>query len=69
MRIFIMDLWSVRFDIQDNFKNIFSEYVEDFTGYVSSSLFIIYKKDREISLDKFSYPFELQTENNTSPIS
>ena len=28
-----MDLWSVRFEIQDKFKNIFSEYVEDFTLY------------------------------------
>ena len=35
-----MDLWSVRFEIQDNFKNIFSEYVEDFEGYISSSLFV-----------------------------
>ena len=35
-----MDLWSVRFKIHDNFKNIFSEYVEDLKGYISSSLFI-----------------------------
>ena len=33
-------MWSVRFEIQDNFKNIFSEYVEDFEGYISSSLFV-----------------------------
>mgnify|MGYP001352589929 CR=1 FL=1 len=35
-----MDLWSVKFEIQDNLKNIFSEYVEDFEGYISSSLFV-----------------------------
>ena len=34
-----MDLWSLRFVIEDKFKNLFSEYVEDFEGYLSSSLF------------------------------
>ncbi len=42
-----MDLWSVRFEIQDNFKNIFSEYVEDFSGYVSSSLFVNDEKGKK----------------------
>ncbi len=42
-----MDLWSVRFKIHDNFKNIFSQYVEDFEGYVSSSLFINEEKDKK----------------------
>ncbi len=42
-----MDLWSVRFKIQDNFKHIFSEYVEDFPGYISSSLFVNEEKDIE----------------------
>ena len=42
-----MNLWSVRFEIQDNFKHIFSEYVEDFTGYISSSLFVNEEKDIE----------------------
>ncbi len=42
-----MDLWSVRFDIQDNFKNIFSEFVEDFEGYLSSCLFVNEDKDKE----------------------
>ena len=42
-----MDLWSVRFDIQDNFKNIFSEYVEDFEGYIYSSLFVKEDKDKK----------------------
>ena len=42
-----MDLWSVRFYIQDNFKNIFSEYVEDFEGYISSSLFVNEDKDKK----------------------
>ncbi|MDC0457739.1 50S ribosomal protein L11 methyltransferase, partial [Alphaproteobacteria bacterium] len=34
-----MDLWSLKFVIEDKFKNLFSEYVEDFEGYLSSSLF------------------------------
>ena len=42
-----MDLWSVRFEIEDNFKNIFSEYVEGFTGYISSSLFVNDEKDKK----------------------
>ncbi len=42
-----MDLWSVRFEIQDKFKNIFSEYVEDFTGYISSSLFVNEEKNNK----------------------
>ena len=42
-----MDLWSVRFEIQDKFKNIFSEYVEDFPNYISSSLFVNEEKDKK----------------------
>ena len=42
-----MDLWSVRFEIQDNLKNIFSEYVEDFEGYISSSLFVNEDKNKK----------------------
>ena len=42
-----MDLWSVRFEIQENFKNIFSEYIEDFNGYVSSSLFVNEENDKK----------------------
>ena len=34
-----MDLWSISFVIENQFKNLFSEYVEDFEGYLSSSLF------------------------------
>ena len=34
-----MDLWSLSFVIDEKFKNLFSEYVEDFEGYLSSSLF------------------------------
>ena len=48
-----MDLWSLNFVIGDKFKNLFSEYVEDFEGYLSSSLFnneqINKKKDSRIS--------------------
>ena len=48
-----MDLWSVRFEIQDNFKNIFSEYVEEFTGYISSSLFVNEEKNKKKHGDFF----------------
>ena len=34
-----MDLWSVRIIVEDKFKELFSEYFEDFDGYLSSSLF------------------------------
>ena len=46
-----MELWSLSFVIEDKFKNVFSEYVEDFEGYLSSSLFNneeINKKDDSI---------------------
>ena len=46
-----MELWSLSFVIEDKFKNLFSEYVEDFEGYLSSSLFNneeINKKDDSI---------------------
>ena len=48
-----MDLWSLSFVIEDKFKNLFSEYVEDFEGYLSSSLFNneqINKKDKFINI-------------------
>ena len=35
-----MNLWSVSILIEDQFKNLYIEYVEDFDGYVSSSLFL-----------------------------
>lgn len=34
-----MNLWSVSILIEDKFKNLYSEYFEDFEGYVSSSIF------------------------------
>jgi len=34
-----MNLWSVSVLIEDQFKNIYCEYFEDFEGYLSSSLF------------------------------
>ena len=40
-----MDLWSISFVIENQFKNLFSEYVEDFEGYLSSSLFNNAKKN------------------------
>ncbi len=34
-----MDLWSLRIIVKDKFKEFFSEYFENFDGYMSSSLF------------------------------
>ena len=34
-----MDLWSIRILVKDKFKELFSEYFEDYDGYMSSSLF------------------------------
>ena len=34
-----MDLWSLRIIVKDKFKELFSEYFENFDGYMSSSLF------------------------------
>ena len=34
-----MDLWSIRIIVEDKFKELFSEYFENFDGYLSSSLF------------------------------
>ena len=42
-----MDLWSISFVIENQFKNLFSEYVEDFEGYLSSSLFNNTKKNKK----------------------
>ena len=42
-----MDLWSVSFLIEDKYKNLFSEYVETFEGYISSSLFSNEKKSKK----------------------
>ena len=42
-----MNLWSVSFLIEDKYKNLFSEYVESFDGYISSSLFANEKKSKK----------------------
>ena len=34
-----MNLWSISILIEDEFKNLYCEYFEDFNGYLSSSLF------------------------------
>ena len=34
-----MELWSIRIIVEDKFKEIFSEYFENFDGYMSFSLF------------------------------
>ena len=41
-----MDLWSIRIIVEDKFKELFSEYFENFDGYLSSSLF----HDEDISI-------------------
>ncbi len=41
-----MDLWSIRIVVEDKFKELFSEYFENFDGYLSSSLF----QDKELSI-------------------
>ncbi|MDC0227978.1 50S ribosomal protein L11 methyltransferase [Alphaproteobacteria bacterium] len=42
-----MDLWSVSFLIEEKYKNLFSEYVESFDGYISSSLFANEQKSKK----------------------
>ena len=41
-----MDLWSIRIVVEDKFKELFSEYFENFDGYLSSSLF----QDKDLSV-------------------
>ena len=44
-----MDLWSIKIIVKDKFKELFSEYFENFDGYMSSSLF--QDKDLNIKFD------------------
>ena len=46
-----MKLWSIGILIEDTFKNLYSDYFEDFDGYVSSSLYSQEDNAQEI----FSY--------------
>ncbi len=41
-----MDLWSIRIIVEDKFKELFSEYFENFDGYLSSSLF----QDKDLTI-------------------
>ena len=41
-----MDLWSIRIVVEDKFKELFSEYFENFDGYLSSTLF----QDKDLSI-------------------
>ena len=41
-----MDLWSIRIFVEDKFKELFSEFSENFDGYLSSSLF----QDKDLSV-------------------
>ena len=41
-----MDLWSIRIVVEDKFKELLSEYFENFDGYLSSSLF----QDKDLSI-------------------
>ncbi len=41
-----MDLWSIKIIVEDKFKELFSEYFENFDGYLSSSLF----QDKDLNI-------------------
>ena len=41
-----MDLWSIRIIVEDKFSELFSEYFENFDGYLSSSLF----QDKDLNI-------------------
>ena len=45
-----MDLWSIRIIVEDKFKELFSEYFENFDGYLSCSLF----QDKDLITDDIS---------------
>ena len=47
-----MDLWSIRIIVKDKFKELFSEYFENFDGYMSSSLFQDKDLNSKYDLDK-----------------
>ena len=51
-----MDLWSIRIIVKDKFKELFSEYFENFDGYMSSSLFQDNDLNFKYDIDK-SYNF------------
>ena len=51
-----MDLWSIRIIVKDKFKELFSEYFENFDGYMSSSLFQDNDLNCKYDIDK-SYNF------------
>ena len=46
-----MKLWSIGILIEDTFKNLYSDYFEDFDGYLSSSLY----SQEDNPQDIFSY--------------
>ena len=41
-----MGLWSIRIFVEDKVKELFSEFFENFDGYLSSSLF----QDKDLSV-------------------
>ena len=47
-----MDLWSIRIIVKDKFKELFSEYFENFDGYMSSSLFQYNDLNYKYDIDK-----------------
>ena len=47
-----MDLWSIRIIVKDKFKELFSEYFENFDGYMSSSLFQDNDLNYKYAIDK-----------------
>ena len=52
-----MDLWSISFIIEDNYKHLFSEQLEDFGGYISSSLFTTDSLDKKKEYGNFFKSF------------
>ena len=55
-----MDLWLIRIIVDDKFKELFSEYFENFDGYISSSLF----QDKDLNYKYQSSKTENPTAND-----
>ncbi len=56
-----MNLWSLSIQIEDQFKNLFSEYFEDFDGFLSTSLFA--QKNKSMKSNNVPFITSLSNEN------
>ena len=54
-----MDLWSIKIIVEDKFKELFSEYFENFDGYLSSGLF----QDKDLNSKSNSCKYYCLTNN------